>query len=78
MYAIRSDVGSPFLPTAPTDADAAEQRRPPGDDEAMRRLRTPFEADPFDVPKQPCGAVFDNDDPRGTRGRRAPLGRDRG
>jgi len=66
MNAIGCDVGSPFL--AGPDSDMAEQHRPPVDDETMRRLRTPFEADPFDAPKRRRVEVFDNDgDPRGER-----------
>ena len=59
MNAIGCDVGSPFL--AGPDSDMAEQHRPPVDDETMRRLRTPFEADPFDAPKRRRVEVFDND-----------------
>ena len=39
----------------------AAQHRPPVDDETMRRLRTPFEADPVDAPKRRRMGVFDND-----------------
>ena len=59
MSVIGCDVGGPFL--AGPDSGMAGQDRPPVDDETMRRLRTPFEADLFDVPKRRRVEVVDND-----------------
>jgi hypothetical protein len=61
MNATGSDVGSPFL--AGPDPDAAEHR-PLVDHDTMQRLRTPFEADPFDALQQQRVVVFDEDDYR--------------
>lgn len=63
MNASGSDVGSPFLEGL--DADGAVRRRPWVDDEVMRRLRTPFEADPVDVLGQQRVAGRNEDDHRG-------------
>jgi hypothetical protein len=62
MNATGSDVGSPFL--AGPDPDVAEQHRPLVDHETMQRLRTPFEADPFDALEQQRVVAFDEDDYR--------------
>ncbi|GAA5185205.1 hypothetical protein GCM10023322_28420 [Rugosimonospora acidiphila] len=48
MNATGSDAGSPFLDGL--DSDVTAPHRPQVDDEVMRRLRTPFEADPADLP----------------------------
>ena len=65
MNATGSDAGSPFL--AGTDPDVAEHHRPPVDDDVMRRLRTPFNADPLDeIERQPV--AFDEENYRSARG----------
>ncbi len=50
MNATGSGVGGPF--SDGLDAGAIAQRRPRIDDEVMRRLRSPFETDPGDLPEQ--------------------------
>lgn len=62
MNASGSDVGSPFMEGL--DADRAVHDRPWVDDEVMRRLRTPFEADPVDVLDQQRVAGLSEDDHR--------------
>jgi hypothetical protein len=59
MNATGCDVGSPFL--VPPDPDVVEHRRLLVDDETMQRLRTPFEADPFDTLEQRVVVLGKND-----------------
>ncbi|GIH21581.1 hypothetical protein Raf01_97530 [Rugosimonospora africana] len=63
MNASGSDVRSPFLDGL--DPDVAAQHRPWVDDKVMRRLRTPFEADPVDVLDQQRVVGLNEDDYRG-------------
>jgi hypothetical protein len=63
MNATGSDVRSPFVEVV--DSDVAAAHRPWIDDEVMRRLRTPFEADPVDVLDRQGAVVFDEHDHRG-------------
>jgi hypothetical protein len=62
MNAAGSDVDSPFL--AGADPDMAVHHRPPVDDDVMRRLRTPFNADPLDELEQQPVVSFDEDNYR--------------
>jgi hypothetical protein len=74
MTVIGRDTDNPFRP-APDSPERADQHRPPVDDEAMRRLRTPFATPPAPGDRNPRGtAVLDQNDPHGERSDRRPRG----
>jgi hypothetical protein len=77
MTVVGYDTDNPFS-TAPA-AESADQQRPPVDDEAMRRLRTPFATLPAPrKPNPPAAVAPGRDGPPGEHPeRRTPGGRGR-